>query len=304
MLFSIELRGQRLGAFAALTINNSALARARAEKINDLAGRLGLHHHAISQIGPVEAGDKAARLAQMQLLDNVLAHPGGGGGGQGHHRHAGKERAQLGKLPVFGPEIVAPFADAMGLVHGDQIDVPTLEILQETGQHQPFRRDVKKAVFALMKAAQPGARLAGGEGGIEERGGDAGGLERVHLVLHQRDQRRNDHGQAGPEQGGQLEAERFAAAGGEQGEDIASGERVADNLALERAKGSEAEIALQQSRPGIFVQVHAMRRARCFMGGMMEQTGRGAKISQRFYAKRLSRLLDCAPDVLANRFGI
>ena len=32
---------------------------------------------------------------------------------------SGKQRAQLRELAVFGAEIVAPFADAVRLVHGD-----------------------------------------------------------------------------------------------------------------------------------------------------------------------------------------
>jgi hypothetical protein len=59
------------------------------------------------------------------------------------------------------------------------------------------------------------------ERGVEKRGGDAAGLELVDLILHQRDERRDDDGEAGAREGGQLEAEGFAAAGGEEGEHIA-----------------------------------------------------------------------------------
>ena len=70
-------------------------------------------------------------------------------------------RAQVRELAIFGTEIVAPFADAMRLVNGDEPHVPALQIGQESRKHQPFRRDVEQTVFALMEAAQPFARLAG-----------------------------------------------------------------------------------------------------------------------------------------------
>ena len=40
-------------------------------------------------------------------------------------RHAGKLVAQQAQLPVLGPEVVAPLADAVRLVHGDERDAGT-----------------------------------------------------------------------------------------------------------------------------------------------------------------------------------
>ena len=91
------------------------------------------------------------------MADNVLAHALRGGGRQGHEGHLGKMRAQIGNLAVFRPEIVAPFADAMRLVNGDQAHVPALQIRQEAGEHQALRRGVQQAVLAPVQAAQPPA---------------------------------------------------------------------------------------------------------------------------------------------------
>ena len=67
------------------------------------------------------------------MSHDVLAHPLGRGGGERHHRRAGKVVAQVGDLPVFRAEIVAPFGDAMRLVHGDLRDVPLLQALEKAG---------------------------------------------------------------------------------------------------------------------------------------------------------------------------
>ena len=48
----------------------------------------------------------------------------GGGGGERHERDFWKNAAQGIDLAIFGAEIMAPFADAMGFVDGEQIDVP------------------------------------------------------------------------------------------------------------------------------------------------------------------------------------
>jgi len=61
-----------------------------------------------------------------------------------------------------------------------------------------------------MQAAQAVPRLAGRQRGIQKRGGNAAGLQRIHLVLHQRNQRRNHHRQAVARERGELETERLA----------------------------------------------------------------------------------------------
>ncbi len=201
---------------------------------------------AISQIWPVETGDVARGIFQVQLPDDVAAHALGGSGGERHRWHAGEHLPQRRKLPVFRAEIVAPFADAMRLVNGEQVHVPLLQIFDKAGQHQPLGRDVEQPKFAVVQAAQSRTRFAGGERRIQKRRGNSGGLQRVHLVFHQRDERRDDDGEAGPHERGQLEAKRFAAAGRQHGEDVLVGERVADDVLLQRAEGTEAEKLFQR----------------------------------------------------------
>ena len=117
-----------------------------------------------------------------------------------------------------------------------QVDIPGLQVFHPAVEHEALRRDVEQAILAAMQAAQARAGLVGVERGIEKGRGDAAGLQLVDLVLHQRDERRDDDGEAGPGEGGELEAERLAAAGRQQGEDIVAGERSLDDFALQRAK--------------------------------------------------------------------
>jgi len=80
--------------------------------------------HPVGQVGPIEAGDIAARFAEFEQRDDVVAHALRGGRGQRHDRHFGKMLPQLGKLAVLGSKIVSPFTDAVGFVHGQQFYVP------------------------------------------------------------------------------------------------------------------------------------------------------------------------------------
>ena len=168
--------------------------------------RVILGHDAVGKVGPVEAGDKAARRPQLQERHDIVLHALSGGRGQSQQRHFGKV-AQFAQLAVLGTEIVAPFADAVGFVNGEQRDRPALERGEEIGQHKAFGRHVKQAVLALIQAAKAGAAFRAAQRRIEKRGRHADGLERVHLVFHQGDQRRNHHGQARAGERGQLEAE-------------------------------------------------------------------------------------------------
>ena len=63
------------------------------------------------------------------MRDDVFAHAAGRRGGERHERHVGKMFSQFGNLAVFGTEIVAPFADAMRLVNGDELHVPFLQVV-------------------------------------------------------------------------------------------------------------------------------------------------------------------------------
>ena len=100
----------------------------------------------------------------------------------------------------------------------------------------------------LLRRARTGAGFFGAEGGVEKRGGDAAGLQGVHLVFHQGDEGRDDDGEPVASEGGQLEAERFSAAGREEGEHIFADEIGLDDFALQRPERGVAEGRLEKLR--------------------------------------------------------
>ena len=85
------------------------------------------------------------------------------------------------------------------------------------------------------------AHLAGVEGGREERRRDAPGLERLHLIRHQRDERGDDEGRAGQHRGGELVDQALAAARGRDQQEPPALEQGLDRLALAGAKARVPE---------------------------------------------------------------
>ena len=67
--------------------------------------------------------------------------------------------AQRSELAILGTKIVAPFADAMRFVDGDEIDRKGTQALDEAWVQQALGSDVEQTVLAIMQAAEPGARL-------------------------------------------------------------------------------------------------------------------------------------------------
>src|SRR5215472_4197810 len=163
------------------------------DKSQKLAVRTLLGLHPVTKIGTIEAGYVTTWSPQPKLFDDVVLYAPGGGSGQGHQRYLRKQVAQPGQLPVLRTKIMTPFTDAMGLVYRDQVYGPFLQICQEAWEHQTLRRDVQQAVLILAQSEHAGSHFIGFQGGIEKRRRHAARGERINLILHQRNQRRDDH---------------------------------------------------------------------------------------------------------------
>ena len=183
------------------------------------------------------AGSRARRRRQKNLKsrpvscleegEDFLPHVllgRGGEAGDGRNLHA----LLLGELPdepagveVVGPEVVPPFGETMGLVEHPAADLALGDGLGEGAVAQLLRRDVEQRDVAQPDPAQHVAALRRREQAVEGRGkGRAGAPDQaVHLVLHQGLQRGEDDGEDAAavvaHQGRELEAERLAAAGGQ-----------------------------------------------------------------------------------------
>ncbi len=143
---------------------------------------------------------------------------------------------QSGELQIFGPEIVAPLADAMGLVDGEQRYFAAFDLGQETVGHQPLGGDIDDRQLAGPHLPLDLHLVGIGYRGIETGRLDAQLGQRLHLVAHQGDQRRNDNRDTVSTQCRDLIAQRLTAAGRHQHHGVAAGDDVIDDLGLGPAK--------------------------------------------------------------------
>ncbi len=82
-----------------------------------------------------------------------------------------------------------PLTDAVGFVDGQEADVPGFQVLRPILHQQAFRGGVKHLELALVQPPQPGPRFLFAECRVQICGRDPADLQRIHLILHQRDQR-------------------------------------------------------------------------------------------------------------------
>ena len=207
--------GQRLALLARRGVHDRGPARGVAQQSfgRGVARRRRRLDQLERQVRAPEAVDVPARLGDAELLGDVLLHERRGGRGQRDHRGGAQLRQPLAQHPVLGPEVVAPVRDAVRLVDCDQHGLALREHLGEAGHRQALGRDEQEVELAVEIRAQHGLRLAAPAARVDALGAQAARAELRDLVVHQRDQRRDDQRRAAARQPRQLVAERLARAG-------------------------------------------------------------------------------------------
>src|ERR1700733_250593 len=99
----------------------------------------------------MKTGDVLCRIAQLQLIKNVVTNTPSCACGESCDRAVGKMNSQTAQLAVLGPEFVPPLGDAMSLVDGEKCDGHTLQPANSICSRQPFRRKIKQTIFALAR---------------------------------------------------------------------------------------------------------------------------------------------------------
>ena len=95
-----------------------------------------------------------------------------------------------------------------------------------------------------------------GEAGVKRRRRDLSLFQAGHLILHERDERRNDQGQPGQEGRGQLITERLALPGRHDRHRIAPSQHGANDLLLARPKLRKPELFTELSSQIIHGEVN------------------------------------------------
>ena len=106
------------------------------------------------EVRPVEGAHEDARRGGEEFCDDVGAGRRIGRRRDRDELHVADRLRRLGEAEIFGPEIVPPLRDAMGLVDGEHASARLAQKLQRARTHEALRRDIEEAV-----AAAPEARL-------------------------------------------------------------------------------------------------------------------------------------------------
>ena len=155
----------------------------------------------------------------------------------------------------MGAEIVAPGADAVGLIHGQPHQVAlVLDLLQQPARRLPLQAlggQIEQAQPVIAQATHQLAATARVEAAVETGRLDAAALQVQHLVLHQGHQGRHHQHQPLAHQGRQLIAKRLAGAGGQHRQAIAPLQQRFHHRPLPGPELGPAEMALEGLEQGI-----------------------------------------------------
>ena len=233
-----QLFGDALGLVAAGCIDDARPRLLRSQGL-ELGGNAVTRAHVVADVGSVEAGDHEPVLRDSELAQDVSAGAMVSGRRQREPWNVGIVVEQALELAVVGAEIMAPLADAMRLVDGNQREIDAPDQPPERVARRSFGCDVEQVELA---AAQPlHGSLSVAVGGGQRGGSQAERIGAADLVVHQRDQRRDDQRGPRPSECWELVAKRLAGARRHHRQRVFAGHDPVDDGLLDAAEMIEAE---------------------------------------------------------------
>ncbi len=206
-----ECRAQGIHPFSRRAINDAGIVGVPAEDLHRLTHRIVLVYNPDEKILPVEARHEFPRCVEAQRAPDVPAYARGGGRRERDADGVRDAGPHGGELPVLRPKVMAPLGDAVGFVDGQARDRHGIEQGEHLPAKQRFRGDIEELRFPAPNALHVPPIALRRQGAVQKDRRHAEHRESVHLVLHEGDERRNDHGEPRKQEGGDLEAERLAA---------------------------------------------------------------------------------------------
>ena len=254
-----EQFGQLLDFFAAQTVDDAALAGALLDETYDIPLGVELGPYLVKEVRTVERRLEYSGIRHSQILLYIHLYLG-----RGRSRECNKRRLpdivyDGAYAAVLGTEIVPPFRYAVGLVYGIE---RYLDLAQERHivlLRKGFGGEIQQLGLSGQHIA---AHLVYGrlvERRIEKMrytrlGGEC--AHGIHLILHQRDQRRDNDGDPVHEQRGQLVTQRFTAARRHQYECIASCQKIPYNRFLITLERGKPEVLLELIIQNVVILLH------------------------------------------------
>lgn len=217
----------------------------RDKVVKSIVGLIAREPHLDVQIRPMgrlrEYCEAIGAFCQSQGSQHVVTYLLVGCGGEAHDGHIGKGLAEPAQTLKVLAEVVAPLADAVGLIDGDAGELALLvddaELAAEMVERAELRGDVEQtaAWVARGEVGVDGLFEIRGCVGVEGPGVDVGGAEGLDLVHHEGEEWGDDDSDAMVNDGGELKAEGFAEGGGGLDKDVETGKSSFDDVFLHRS---------------------------------------------------------------------
>ena len=191
---------------------------------------------------------------QAELRDDVAPDARGGGGRERVHAGAGQRLAKRASCRYSGrkswPHWLMQCASSTAMKLNRRGRQPPDERVAALAD-EPLGRDVEQRIAALAKAgAHASAFWSARQRAVVAGRRHAVADERVDLVLHQRDERRDDQREAVADERRRLEAQRLAAARRQHEQRVAAGEDGVHRFALQRPERGVAPVAAGERTEG------------------------------------------------------
>ena len=263
----LQEAGHGLGVLAAEAIDDGGLARVPPQHFQRLRVAVHLGQDPIHQVRAVEPSDQHRGLAEAEVACRMSSRTRAVAVAVKACRLArGKRSRSTASCRYSGrkscPQWLMQWASSMTKRRMSSC----ASLLQEAGLEEPLRRDEEQPILAFGQPGLDAPPLLVGQVAVQCGGRITDAGQAIDLVLHQGDERGDDHVGPAGDQRRRLVAERLAAAGRQHDQRIASGQGHGDGFALQRPERVEAPAAADDVQYALFVGKG--KRLRLSMGGV------------------------------------
>jgi hypothetical protein len=150
------------------------------------------------------------------------------------------------KSKIVGAKVVTPLGYAVGFVHGEQRDGHLPQSFEERSGPKPFRCYVHQLELTVPHATDALVLLGNRNRAVNQGGGETARNQSVYLILHERYQGRNNHGNPIKKDRWKLVTERFSATGWHDHKNVLPVQDRGDDLTLRLSELAETEISLKR----------------------------------------------------------
>ena len=241
--------------------------RVPVEHVADLPDHAVAPPDPVDQVRPIERADQELRIVEPKLPGDVLRGPGPWRWRcRRGSRRRGRRPSEIPSCRYSGrkscPQTLMQWASSIATNETRHWPSSASESLL----NEPLRREVEELQRGRRGCSERMAFCRSPAGSVLSRhaAGTPQSLQGVDLVLHQRDQRRDDQRQAREQHGRRLETERFAAAGGQDDDRIAPADDARHRLVLQRQEAVVAPVLLQDLENVFRRGSHGSEYKRCF----------------------------------------